>query len=347
MNSKPSVFLDLLENFLDVYLPCSVGVRPNTIKSYKDSFRLLLGYMYESRNVDADALLFSDLNYETILDYLSWLETERGCCATTRNQRLSALSSFSSYAQNRNLDAAIIFRSDVKKLQAKKSPQKPRTVFTLEEVSILINLPRNNRAVELRDKTLLSVMYASGARAQEICDLTVIDVRIGDGVSTLQLSGKGGKCRKVGIPTACAALLEQHIRRLGISDRGERHVFSSQTHEHMTTSCIKEIFEKYVSLAREANPGLFLENRYTPHTMRHSTATHMLEAGVPIVVFKNFLGHNSLQSTQVYAEVSQGTLNKHIKAWSEKWGPVIGDSTDERNLDLVIPDFLRSSSSRP
>ena len=345
MGSKPSAFLELLENFLSVYLPCSVGVRPNTIKSYKDSFRLLLNYMYESRQVSADTLQFSDLNYETILDFLSWLETERGCSVTTRNQRLSALSSFSNYAQNKNFDAAIIFRSDVKKLPPKKSPKKPRTVFTLGEVSILINLPRNSRAIELRDKTLLSVMYASGARAQEICDLTVKDVRICDDVSTLKLSGKGGKCRKVGIPKACAALLDQHIRRRGISENGDRHVFSSQTNEHMTTSCIKEIFEKYVSLAKEAHPGLFCEKRYTPHSMRHTTAVTMLEAGVPIIVIKNFLGHASLQSTQIYTEITQGTLNKHIRAWNEKWGPLPEDPADEVEPSAIIPDFLRGRST--
>jgi site-specific recombinase XerD len=98
MSNKPSEFLELLENFLSVYLPCSVGVRPNTIKSYKEAFRLLLGYMYEKRQISADHVQFTDLNYETILDFLSWLETERGCSVTTRNQRLSALSSFSKYA---------------------------------------------------------------------------------------------------------------------------------------------------------------------------------------------------------------------------------------------------------
>ena len=344
MSNKPSVFLDLLESFLSIYLPCSVGVRPNTVKSYKDSFRLLLNYMYENRHVSADTLQFSDLNYETILDFLSWLETERGCSATTRNQRLSALSSFSNYAQNRNFDAAVIFRADVNKMPSKKSPHKPRTVFTLEEVSILINIPRNNRIIELRDKTLLSVMYASGARAQEICDLTVKDVRIGD-VSTLKLRGKGGKCRRVGIPKACAALLTQHIRRLGIAENGDCHVFSSQTHEHMTTSCIKEIFEKYVSIAKKTHPQLFCESRYTPHTMRHTTATTMLEAGVPLIVIKNFLGHSSLMSTQIYTEVTQSTLNKHIKAWSEKWGPVPEEIIEELDPTPIIPDFLRSKSS--
>jgi len=342
MNSKQSDFLDLLENFLSIYLPCSVGVRSNTIKSYKDSFRLLLNYMYEKRQINADKLQFSDLCYENIHNFLCWLETERGCSVTTRNQRLSALSSFSNYAQNRNFEAATVFRADVMKMPAKKSTTRPRSIFTLEEVSILVNIPRNDRAIELRDKTLLSVMYASGARAQEVCDLTVNDIKINDDVSTLKLSGKGGKCRRVGIPSACASLLVRYINSRGISNNSERHVFSSQTHEHMTTSCIKEIFAKYVRLARENHLGLFCEKRYTPHSMRHSTATHMLEAGIPIIVIKNFLGHSSLQSTQIYAEVTQGTLNRHIRAWSEKWGPLVINPAFDTEPAPIIPAFLRN-----
>jgi len=342
MKSKQSDFLSLLESYLSIYLPCSVGVRPNTIKSYKDSFRLLLNFMYEKRQISADKLQFSDLCYETIQNFLYWLETERGCSITTRNQRLSALSSFSSYAQNRNFDAATVFRADVMKMPTKRSATRPRTIFTLEEVSILINTPRNDRAIELRDKTLLSVMYASGARAQEVCDLTVNDAKLNDSVSTLKLNGKGGKCRRVGLPRACAKLLEQYIHGRGILNFGERHIFSSQTHEHMTTSCIKEIFAKYLRLVRENHPGLFCEKRYTPHSMRHSTATHMLEAGVPIIVIKNFLGHSSLQSTQIYAEVTQGTLNMHIRKWNEKWGPLVTIPPYDTEPTSLIPSFLYS-----
>ena len=298
--------------------------------------------MYEQRQTDADRILFSDLSYETILAFLSWLETERGCSVTTRNQRLSALSSFSKYAQNRSFEAATVFRSNIKKLPSKKSQHKPRAVFTLEEVSILLSMPKGSRATELRDRTLLSVMYASGARAQEICDLTVGDVRIGDTATTLVLNGKGGKRRKIGIPKSCALLLDHHIRTSGISGKGSRHVFSSQTHEHMTVSCIEEIYKKYVGLAKESYPGLFCEKSYTPHSMRHSTATHMLEAGVPIVVIKSFLGHATLQSTQIYAEVTQSTLNKHIRAWSEKWGPTPYETIDEAEPSPVIPAFLRT-----
>jgi len=342
MNCRTSEFLDTLESFLASYLPVSVGVSPNTIKSYKDAFRLLLIFMYEERQISADKVRFSDLNYETILSFLAWLESERGCGIKTRNQRLSALSSFSNYAQNRSFDAATAFRSSVKNVPSKKSDSIPRSTFTLEEIPLLLSMPKIDRDLDLRDRTLLSVMYASGARAQEICDLTVGDVQICDGVSSLTLLGKGSKRRKIGIPKACAMLLENHIRRHGISENRGRHVFSSQTHEHMSTACIKAIFTKYVRLAHESYPNLFNEKCYTPHSMRHSTASHMLEAGVPLIVIKNFLGHSSLQSTQIYAEVTQSTINKHIKAWSEKWGPTPVEPINEADPKQLIPDFLKT-----
>ncbi len=99
----------------------------------------------------------------------------------------------------------------------------------------------------------------------------------------------------------------------------ERHIFSSQTHEKMTVSCIEEIFKKYVWIAKQKNLELFIDDSYTPHSMRHSTTSHMLEAGVPLVVIKNFLGHSSLQSTQIYAEISQNTVDKHLKEWNDRW----------------------------
>jgi site-specific recombinase XerD len=345
MKNKPNGFLELLEGFLYVYLPCSVGVSANTVKSYKDAFRLLLGYMHEEKHINADEVAFTDLDYKTMLDFLSWLETERGSSISTRNQRLSALSSFAEYAQNRNFDAATIFRRDTKKLPSKKCPGRARAVFTLEETAFFLNLPKGDSAAGFRNKTLLSVMYASGARAQEICDLTVYDCKFHSDAAYLTLAGKGGKIRRVGIPKGCAALLKQYIDKRGLMEKNECHVFSSQTHEHMTVSCIEEIYKKYVNLAKEEYPELFREKCYTPHSMRHTTATHMLEAGVPIVVIKNFLGHASLQSTQIYAEVTQSTLDMHIKAWNEKWGPKPDCNADKSEPRSSMPDFLMNKSN--
>jgi len=109
----------------------------------------------------------------------------------------------------------------------------------------------------------------------------------------------------------------------------------------MTISCIEGIINKYVPLAKDMNPELFVEESYTPHSMRHSTASHMLESGVPLVVIMNFLGHKSLQSTQIYAELSANTVDKHLKEWNEKWFPQnAGGLETAKPEEKNIPDFL-------
>jgi len=156
-------------------------------------------------------------------------------------------------------------------------------------------------------------MYASGARAQEICDLTVRNVLFHDKTSTLVLTGKGNKTRRIGLPGNCTVMLKKYVYHRHIENAYSRHVFSSQTHEQMTISCVEGIFKKYVSLAKEKHPNMFSHNSYPPHSMRHSTASHLLEAGVDIVTIKNILGHVSLQTTQIYAELSQETVNKKLR----------------------------------
>lgn len=140
---------------------------------------------------------------------------------------------------------------------------------------------------------------------------------------------------------ACASLLRGYIDHRKIASLPERHIFSSQTHEKMTVSCIEEIFKKYVWIVKQKNPGLFIDDSYTPHSMRHSTASHMLEAGVPLVVIKNFLGHSSLQSTQIYAEISQNTVDKHLKEWNERWFSIPANANHSTVRDNEMPNFLR------
>jgi len=297
--------------------------------------------MYDVKNVCADQIAFDSLNYDVLTEFFNWMGAERKCSQSTKIQRLAAISSFAAYAQNRDFEAALVFRNSVNKISFKKAQHKPRAVFTREEVAILLSLPDRRKIVGYRDMVLLSVMYASAARAQEACDLTVGCVMCDQGKTWLIIKGKGGKTRRVGIPKACSDLLQQYIKHRGIGIAQNRHIFSSQTNEHMTVSCIEEIFKKYTRIAKEQNPSLFLEDSYTPHSMRHATATHMLNAGVPLVVLKNFLGHESLQSTMIYAQISQSMVDKHVKDWNDKW--FVKDSCGEVILetpDRAI-DFLR------
>jgi len=341
MKNDSSGFLELLDAYISSYLPRAVGASVNTVKSYKYAFRLLIGFMYQQKKIQADKITFENLDYEMLIEFFMWIEEERGCSASTKNQRLSALVSFSGYAQNRNFAAASVFRNSINKIPMKKASKKKRAVFSMQEVTILLKLPDNCKETGLRDKVLLSLIYASGARAQEICDLTVGNIQFHPKGASLNINGKGGKTRRIGIPNACADMLKKYIAHRNLNDKPERHVFSSQTHEQMTVSCIEEIFKKYVSIAKKGNPLLFQENSYPPHSMRHSTASHMLEAGVPLVVIKNFLGHTSLQSTQIYADISQNTIDKHLKEWNEKWFPRNLANEEEPPKKDNIPAFLK------
>lgn len=339
MKHKSPGFLDLLDNFFMGYMPHSAGLSANTIKSYKYAFRLLMEYLYNTKGISSDCITFKVLGFETINGFLNWLEQERGCGIATRNQRLTALSSFAEYAQNRSLDAAV-FANVVDKVPVKTEAISPRTMFTLAEVAVLLELPDKTTAIGLRNCVLMNLMYASGARAQEICDLTVRDIYFQSDVTTLTLTGKRRKTRRINIARPCAVLLEQYIERRGISKQLDRHVFSSQAHEQMTPSCITEIFKKYVALAKEQNPMLFREKSYTPHSMRHTTATHMLEAGVPIMAIKNFLGHASVHTTERYAALTQATVNNYIREWNSKWFPQAAITPDAPHRN-PLPEYLR------
>lgn len=337
-----SVFLEHLEYFINVYMPVTRGLSRNTIISYKTAFTLLITFMYTVKGIAAEDITFQMLDQDTLSDFLSWLETERCCSASTKNQRLAALYSFSEFAQNRNFEAASVFRSAVIRIPSKKTTKKRRVGFSMEELKIFLAMPGTGSETALRDTVLLSLMYATGARAQEICDLTVCKVQFKSSGTTVDIIGKGAKARRVRIPEHCAEMLKKYLVYRKINDKPERHIFSSQTHEQMTVSCIEEIFKKYVKQARCLYPDLFQEPRYSPHCMRHTTGQHMLEAGVPLMVIKSFLGHASVQTTQIYAESSQAVVDRNVREWNEKNFPKIL-YCDEPDKDRTnVPDFLKN-----
>lgn len=340
MSKRKITFISVLEDYFETYLPYSRGLSNNTINSYKQSFLLLFQFMSENKAIQAGNIKFSDLSYETLLEFFGWLETDRQCKATTRNQRLSALSAFSEYAQNRDFDAASVFRSAIIKVPIKRYVSRQRAVFTRDEIKILLSLPDEHYETGLRDKVMLSLMYATGARAQEICDLQVKDIRINNESTSITLVGKGSKVRQVGISKKLAETLQKYISHRCIDIYPEKHIFSSQTHEHMTISCVEGIYKKYVTLAKQQNPALFQDDSYPPHSMRHSTACHLLEAGVDIITIKNILGHVSVQTTQIYAEMSQDTVDKKLKEWNDTW---FGDKEkiEVKKVADNIPDFLK------
>ena len=171
MRRKKNRFLDILESYVTEYMPYAAGLSANTIRSYKDTFRLLLAYLQEEKGIKPHEAAFAGLDYDTLTGFLDWLEQARKCSVSTRNQRLTILSAFAAYAQNRDFDAASVFMNSIQKIPAKRTQSKPRTIFTMEEVALLLRLPDTSTDIGRRNQMILNLMYASGhgRRKSVIC----------------------------------------------------------------------------------------------------------------------------------------------------------------------------------
>ena len=326
--------LDLLNSFLNSYIIKIKGLSPNTQRSYKYTFQLLFQFLESEKNIRPEEVYFETLKEETLLSFLEWLKMERGCSDITRNQRLAALSSFSSFAQSKSLDGVLVFRQSILSIPLIKVQKAERSFFTKEELKILFSLPDLRTKTGRRDRALLVFMYASGGRAQEICDLKIRDVTSSEGKATVTLHGKGKKARRISIPEKPSKELKDHIERTGKKNKLDAFVFSSQTREQMTVACIEEIYKKYIKLASRQYPELF-RRKYSPHSMRHTTATHMVEAAVPLIVIKNFLGHSSVQTTEIYATITQQYLDFKTKEWNQMWLSSVNQNQKSSNIDTL------------
>jgi len=314
---KTDALFSSLSEYFGTYLPDVKGLSDNTIISYQYAFQLLFDFLDEEKGMPPEKVTFDALSSEAILEYLAWLENKRGCSAVTRNLRRTAISSFAKYAIKTNFSDALRFFSDVREIPKKKTPKTPDIkYFTQEEIAIVMNAQDTNRPIGKRDLMLLSLLYASGARAQELCDLTLNDIYFGE-ETNINLVGKGRKARMVTIPENCAEMLKNYLNGRGLDTSNAkdrlRHIFSSQTHEHMSISCIEAIVKKYMAKVKGECPHLFKRKKYTPHSFRHSIAVHMLECGESLVVIKAFLGHESIATTAIYASVTPELANKYLR----------------------------------
>jgi len=332
-----SYFLPVLSDFFSVYLPKTRGLSGNTIRSYKHAFRLFFMYIHTRHNLVPEKIEFRHLEKGAVEAWLDWLCTDRKCSSKTRNHRLSAFKIFARFALHKNFNGALTFCSEIEQIPKKKVQKQSEAVyFTREEMSILLRLPDPHRKTGKRDLVLLSTLYATGARAQELCDITIGDLRFGE-TATITLHGKGNKTRTVVIPEKCVLLLKSHMEQNRLnSSNTQRHLFSSQTHEHMTISCIEAVVKKYVQTAKKHCSGLF-SGQYTPHSFRHSIAMHMLESGIQLPVIKTFLGHVSISTTLIYASANYELVNKYLR---DKNPYAEQDSILIKHEDSFIPYFL-------
>lgn len=281
----------LIEQFLD-HLILERGLSPNTRSAYAADLKSFAAFLKRRKRH-----AFNEVSRKHILDYLMD-ERDRGLSVNSVSRRLVAVKVFFRYLQQEGmLDRDVTEAMDSPKLW-KVLPG----VLSTREIDRLLQAPVGDDRRAVRDKALLELLYASGLRVSELADLKTEDVHFDEGY--LRCTGKGNKVRVVPFGTQAKACLERYLRSarpLFVRDETVRHVFLTYRGTPFTRKGLWKLVKEY---ARKAG----IEKTISPHTMRHSFASHLLANGAPLRVIQEMLGHADIATTQVYTHVDQGRL---------------------------------------
>lgn len=310
---KENDFPKYLSDFLSKYLPGQRNVSTHTIASYRDVFKLLLIFCDSVKSIKPEKIKMSDLSKELILHFLDWLETERKCSISTRNQRLAVIHSFIYYVQKESLENLFMFKK-ILSIPNKKRPQALVAYLTSQEVRILLSQPDMSTIEGFRDAILLSVLYDTGSRVQELINIRVKDVRLSS-PAVIRLHGKGNKIRQVPIMTKTSEGLKLYLEmkkyHAGIS-KGDNYLFVNQKNKQLSRWGISYILKKYVEKAAY-QVDFKIDFPVTPHVLRHSKAMHLLQSGVNLIYIRDFLGHVDCSTTEIYARADSEMKRKAIE----------------------------------
>ncbi len=289
---------------MSIYLPSQRNFSKNTISSYCDTVKLLLRYCVEEKGYAIERLTLKQVNRAFILAFLTWLEGERHSSASTLNQRLACIHTFFRFVQM-SYPELLDQSQQILSIPFRKKPVPAIGCLNADDVKILLSQPDRHTRNGRRDLTLLSLLYDSGARVQELADLTVASVRL-EPPAQVTLLGKGSKVRVVPLMKNTVQLLRGYIteNHLDLPYKLQYPLFVNQRHEKLTRAGICCILKKYALLANKSHEHFPDPKFVTPHVLRHSKAMHLLEAGVNIIYIRDILGHVDVSTTEVYARAN-------------------------------------------
>lgn len=298
-------FYPLLEKFLCTYLPKQKGCSRHTIISYYTAVSQYISWLSDTSSIKKSKIRVFDFTKEQVLSWLSNLE-EKGGSVSTRNQRLAGIRSFLAFVAEEEPVYMDIFLS-VGKIRVKKGDKPSKDFLSLEEFQAILKAIPSGSDISIRHYVLLSVLYDSAARVQEICDMRAEDISYGKNCS-IKIYGKGRKTRIVYISSDDATLVRDYCLRFGIA---EGTLFRNRYGSPLTDSGIDYIIKKYTATASDDIPSIKAK-KVSAHTFRRSKATHMLLSGVSLPVIQRFLGHESIQTTEEYLEIGSEAMLQAI-----------------------------------
>lgn len=342
MNSTYIDFSVAIEKYFGQYLVAERGASSHTIRSYRDNFLIFIHYFEEVLKIPVEKIKLDIMDRTLVCSYLNWLESDNNNSIRTRNQRLAVLRSFFKYLMY--LDPTHMAQWKVIcEIKFKKGSSSLMNYLTIEGMRLLLEQIDTKSRKGRRDLALLSLLYNSAARVQELIDLKPCVVRLSKPYG-LELTGKGKKTRLVPLEESTAKLIERYMQEYGLDkiENSTHPLFFNERGQKLSPSGVNFIINKYADKAREVSAEL-IPKKISPHCFRHSKSMHLLQAGCPLIYIRDFLGHVSVETTEIYARTDSAHKRKALEDAYEKVGiknPEMG--IWEKDPKLIA--FLKSLS---
>lgn len=336
MNASSDYLGYWMKRFFNEYIISVRNLSRNTLKSYRDTFRLLVKHMHSENRIPPEKLLVSDISKERVIAFLNDLQTHRGISNSTRNQRIAAVQSFAKYLALQAPEHVEWCR-EMRSIPKKQAEKKLITYLEKNEMDALLDLPDKSTAQGRRDYALLLFLYNTGVRAEEAASLKVSALTLPSRKSdktipVVSILGKGRKTRRCPLWDKTTEVLLALIK----GRKPEGPVFINRLGQPITRFGIYEMVRRYGKLLEDKMPSV-RDKRISPHTIRHTTATHLLQAGVDINTIRAWLGHVSVNTTNIYAEVNLEMKAKALQSCSPETSSKkkIKWETDENLLSFL------------
>lgn len=290
----------LLQRFLGHYLPIHRGLATNTVLAYRDTLKLLLCYAADRLKKPVDKLLIENLDEPLVLTFLEHLEKERGCKPRTRNVRLAAIRAFFGFTARE--EPTLLAQSQiVRTIPLKRAPYPTIDYLEEREMQALLDAVDVRSRMGIRDRALLLLLYNTGARVSEVVHLALPDIHLSD-VPQVKLLGKGRKTRTCPLWPETTQDLRDYLAWRHPKDPQVQQLFMDANGRPITRFGIRHVIGKYATKAHRACPSI-ASKTITPHTIRHTTAMHLLRAGNDVNMVSYWLGHADINTTHIYVEI--------------------------------------------
>jgi len=285
-----------IKRFLSHYVPIQKGLSANTILAYRDAIKLLLCYAADTLNRSVEDLCVEEIDESVVLNFLDHVEHTRGCSARTRNARLAAIRALFGFIA-REEPSLVLHCQRIRTIPLKRTQHKTVGYLEENEMQALLDAVDFNSRSGVRDNALLLLLYNTGARVSEIVGLNVADLRL-DGTAHVTLLGKGSKYRSCPLWPETVEALQEYLRQRTAKDPATQQLFLNANGSPLTRFGVRHIIGKLATAAKT-----IAAKAVNPHTIRHSTAMHLLRAGNDVTMVSYWLGHADINTTHIYVEI--------------------------------------------